>query len=94
MEHASDDMAFLALIKVIVRDMVMVPSEVALQIIGWFANFFDWLTRKLLFAATTLTLYRTPPSIALKQSGLRLNARSGCWKARVALARKLAVTLL
>lgn len=54
----------------------------------------DRLTRKLLFEAATVILYRASPSIALKQSGLRLSARSGSWKARVALARKLAVTLL
>ena len=52
------------------------------------------LTRKLLFEAATVILYRASPSIALKQWGLRLSARSGSWKARVALARKLAVTLL
>lgn len=54
----------------------------------------DRLTRKLLFEAATVILYRASPSIALKQWGLRLSARSGSWKARVALARKLAVTLL
>ncbi|WP_313138321.1 IS110 family transposase [Paracoccus jeotgali] len=52
------------------------------------------LTRKLLFEAATVLLFRASPSIALKQWGLRLNARSGSWKARVALARKLAVILL
>ncbi len=54
----------------------------------------DRLTRKLLFEAATVILYRASPTIALKQSGLRLSARSGSWKARVALARKLAVTFL
>lgn len=54
----------------------------------------DRLTRKLLFEAATVIMYRASPSIALKQWGLRLSARSGSWKARVALARKLAVTLL
>lgn len=54
----------------------------------------DRLTRKLLFEAATVILYRTSPLIAMKQWGLRLSARSGSWKARVALARKLAVTLL
>ena len=54
----------------------------------------DRLTRKLLFEAATVVLYRTSPLIAMKQWGLRLSARSGSWKARVALARKLAVTLL
>lgn len=54
----------------------------------------DRLTRKLLFEAATVILYRASPSIALKQWGLRLCARSGSWKARVALARKLAVILL
>lgn len=54
----------------------------------------DRLTRKLLFEAATVILYRAAPSIGLKQWGLRLSARSGSWKARLALARKLAVTLL
>ena len=54
----------------------------------------DRLTRKLLFEAATVILYRTSPLIALRQWGLRLSARSGSWRARVALARKLAVTLL
>ena len=52
------------------------------------------MTRKHLFEAATVILYRASPTIALKQWGLRLIARSGSWKARVALARKLAVTLL
>ncbi|UJW77645.1 IS110 family transposase [Rhizobium sp. SL42] len=54
----------------------------------------DRLTRKLLFEVATVILYRASPAIALKQWGLRLSARCGSWKARVALARKLAVTLL
>ena len=54
----------------------------------------DRLTRKLLFEAATVILYRASPSIVLKQWGLRLCARSGSWKARVAMARKLAVILL
>jgi DNA helicase-4 len=40
-DHASDDMAFLALIKAILRDLVAAASEVAQMIIGWFAHFFD-----------------------------------------------------
>ncbi|MGI1661355.1 UvrD-helicase domain-containing protein [Palleronia sp. KMU-117] len=39
--HASDDMAFLALIKAILRDLVAAASEVAQMIVGWFAHFFD-----------------------------------------------------
>lgn len=54
----------------------------------------DRLTRKLLFEAATVILYRSSSSIGLKQWGLRISARSGGWKARVAMARKLAVTLL
>lgn len=54
----------------------------------------DRLTRKLLFEAATVILYRAAPTLALKQWGLRLSARSGSWKARVAMARKLAVILL
>ena len=41
-----------------------------------------------------MIMYRASPTIALKQWGLRLSARSGSWKARVALARKLAMILL
>jgi DNA helicase-4 len=40
-DHASDDMAFLALIKTILRDLVLAASEVAQMIVGWFAHFFD-----------------------------------------------------
>lgn len=40
-DHASDDMAFLALIKAILRDLVLAASEVAQMIVGWFAHFFD-----------------------------------------------------
>ncbi|MDZ4392075.1 IS110 family transposase [Cypionkella sp.] len=54
----------------------------------------DRLTGKLLFEAATVILYRASPTIALKQWGLRLSSRSGSCNARVALARKLAVTLL
>lgn len=54
----------------------------------------DRLTRKLLFEAATVILYRASASTALRQWALKLNARAGNWEARVALARKLAVTLL
>lgn len=40
-DHASDDMAFLAVIKAILRDLVLATSEVAQMIVGWFAHFFD-----------------------------------------------------
>jgi DNA helicase IV len=40
-DHASDDMAFLALIKAILRDLVAAASEVSQAIIQWFAHFFD-----------------------------------------------------
>jgi DNA helicase IV len=40
-DHASDDMAFLALIKAILSDLVAAASDVALTIIGWFARVFD-----------------------------------------------------
>lgn len=39
--HASDDTAFLALIKSILRDLVAAGSDVAQMIVGWFAHFFD-----------------------------------------------------
>lgn len=54
----------------------------------------DRLTRKLLFEAATVILYRSSASTGLRQWALKLSARSGSWKARVALARKLAVMLL
>lgn len=40
-DHASNDVAFLALIKAILRDLVAAASDVAQMIIGWFAHFFD-----------------------------------------------------
>jgi DNA helicase-4 len=39
--HASDDMAFLALIREILRDLVAAAIDVAEVIIGWFAHVFD-----------------------------------------------------
>lgn len=51
------------------------------------------MTRKLLFEPATVLLYRAAPMIGLRQWGLRLSARSGTRKARVALARKLAVLI-
>lgn len=44
----------------------------------------DRLTRKLLFEAATVILYRASPAIALTQWGLRPSARCGSWKVRVA----------
>lgn len=40
-DHASDDMAFLAVIKAILKDLVLAASELAQMIVGWFAHFFD-----------------------------------------------------
>lgn len=40
-DHAADDMAFLALIKAILRDLVLAATEIGHMIIGWFAHFFD-----------------------------------------------------
>lgn len=40
-DHAADDMAFLALIKAILRDLVLAAAEVGQMVIGWFAHFFD-----------------------------------------------------
>jgi DNA helicase IV len=40
-DHASDDMAFLALIKAILSDLVAAGSDLALTIIAWFSRVFD-----------------------------------------------------
>jgi len=53
----------------------------------------DRLTRKLLFEAANAMLSRTALPLALKEWGAAVGRRSGFWKARVALARKLAVIL-
>jgi len=53
----------------------------------------DRLTRKLLFEAANVMLSRTSQALALKDGGAAVGRRSGFWKARVALARKLAVIL-
>lgn len=53
----------------------------------------DRLTRKLLFEAATVVLLRSRAPTALKEWGLEIAARSGTWKARVAIARKLATVL-
>ena len=53
----------------------------------------DRLTRRLLFEAANVILYRTRGEFGLRQWAQRLAARSGTWKARVALARKLATIL-
>lgn len=53
----------------------------------------DRLTRKLLFEAANAMLSRCSQPIALRDWGTALTRRSGFWKARVALARKLAVIL-
>lgn len=51
------------------------------------------MTRKHLYEAATTLLTRTKSFSALKAWGLRLAKTSGFKKARVAVARKLAVTL-
>ena len=53
----------------------------------------DRLTRSLLFEAASVILYRTRGEFGLQDWARQLAARSGSWKARVALARKLAVIL-
>lgn len=54
----------------------------------------DRLTRKLLFEAATVIMTRTKGPSALRDWSHGVAARSGTWKARVALARKLATVLL
>ena len=53
----------------------------------------DRLTLRLLFEAATVILHRTRTPLGLRDWATRLAARSGTWKARVALARKLATIL-
>jgi transposase len=53
----------------------------------------DRMTRSLLFDAATVLLFRNKRSSALKNWGLKLARRAGTRKARVAVARKLAVLL-
>jgi transposase len=53
----------------------------------------DRLTRRLLFEAASVILYRMRGDLGLRSWAQRLAARSGSWKARVALARKLATIL-
>lgn len=53
----------------------------------------DRMTRKLLFEAAHAIISRSGTSTPLKAWAQRVAARSGHWKARVALARKLAVIL-
>ncbi|GJE14605.1 IS110 family transposase [Methylobacterium longum] len=53
----------------------------------------DRLTRKLLFEAANAMLSRISMPLALKEWGAAIGRRSGFWKARVALARKLSVIL-
>jgi transposase len=51
----------------------------------------DRMTRSLLFEAAGVLLFRNRKTSSLKEWGLRLSQRSGTRKARVAVARKLAV---
>jgi transposase len=53
----------------------------------------DRMTRRLLFEAASVILFRTRQSFRLKDWAAKLAIRSGSWKARVALARKLATIL-
>jgi transposase len=53
----------------------------------------DRLTRKLLFEAANALLSRSALPLALRDWANAIGSRSGFWKARVALARKLAVIL-
>jgi transposase len=53
----------------------------------------DRMTRSLLFEAAGVLLFRNKDSSVLKDWGLRLTRRVGTSKARVAVARKLAVLL-
>lgn len=54
----------------------------------------DRLTRRLLFEAASVILYRTKTPSRLRSWAQAIALRSGSWKARVALARKLATIML
>jgi transposase len=53
----------------------------------------DRLTRRLLFEAANAIMYRSRATLGVRPWAERIAARSGSWKARVALARKLATIL-
>ncbi|MEO1573275.1 MAG: IS110 family transposase [Bacteroidota bacterium] len=53
----------------------------------------DRLTRRLLFEAASVIMFRTRMPLGLRDWAARLADRAGSWKARVALARKLATVL-
>jgi transposase len=53
----------------------------------------DQLTRRLLFEAASVIMYRSRVPLGIREWAERISARSGSWKARVALARKLATIL-
>jgi transposase len=53
----------------------------------------DRLTRRLLFEAASVIMYRSRVPLGIRDWAERIAARSGSWKARVALARKLATIL-
>ncbi len=53
----------------------------------------DRLTRRLLFEAASVILFRTKAVFGLRSWALCLSERAGSGKARVALARKLAMVL-
>jgi transposase len=60
---------------------------------GKVSRFGDTLTRTYLFEAAGALLFRVARPSALKAWGMRLAQRIGSKKARVALARKLAVLM-
>lgn len=51
------------------------------------------MTRRLLFEAASVIMYRSRVPLGIRDWAERIAARSGSWKARVALARKLAAIL-
>lgn len=53
----------------------------------------DRLTRRLLFEAASVIMYRSRAPLAVREWANQIAVRSGSWKARVALARKLATIL-
>jgi transposase len=60
---------------------------------GRISKWGDWMLRTYLFEAASVLLHRTQPWSALKVWGTRLMKRIGAKKAKVAVARKIAIIL-
>ncbi len=75
------------------RQSTTLEPNKSLNVLGHISKAGDALLRCYLFEAATTLLSRVQKTSALKEWGVRLAKRIGHKKARVAIARKLAVTL-